>query len=176
MDATPCGHCRQFINELNDVEQLKIVIDRPPEGAIKSYDIADLLPDAFGPADLGVEDRLMNSKTCELHLDETDELVQKALDAACQSYAPVTRSRAGVALRLKSGRCVTGRYGENSAFNPGISAMETAIVNWRLALLDSPEDSITEAVMVEQAGSSSQRYLVEAFLADYGIKPGYFAV
>lgn len=176
VDEAPCGHCRQFINELNEVERLEIVIDRTPKGPVKSYGISGLLPDAFGPAALGLEDRLMNSKASELQLDEADELVQKALTAACHSYAPVSQSRAGVALKLKSGRCVTGRYGENTAFNPGISAMETAIVNWRLALLDNPEDTITEAAMVEQAGSSSQRYLAEAFLADYGIKLGYFAV
>ena len=176
VDEAPCGHCRQFINELNEVEHLEIVIDRTPKGSVKSYGIADLLPDAFGPADLELEDRLMNSKVSDLQLDETDELVQKALTAACHSYAPVSQSRAGIALKLKSGRCVTGRYGENAAFNPGISAMETAIVNWRLALLDNPEDTIAEAVMVEQDGCSSQRYLAEAFLADYGIKLGYFAV
>ena len=176
VDEAPCGHCRQFLNELNDVDQMEIIIDRTPKGPVKSYGIADLLPDAFGPADLKLEDRLMNSKAVDLQVEHTDELALKAQEAACLSYAPITQSRAGVALKLKSGRIVSGRYGENAAFNPGISAMEAAIVNWRLALLRDSGDSIVEAVMVEQAGSSSQRYLAEAFLAGYGIKLGYFTV
>lgn len=178
VDEAPCGHCRQFLNELNQVENMAIVIDRTPKGFVKSYKMADLLPDAFGPVDLGIKERLMNQTYFPLQLDNADDLAQAALDAASRSYAPISQSRAGIALRLGNGHIITGQYGENAAFNPGISAMEAAAVNWRLSRLgkpdDAPETTIIEAVMVEQQGVSSQRYLAEAFLSDLGIKLGYF--
>lgn len=180
VDEAPCGHCRQFLNELNQVEDMMIVIDRTPKGSVKSYNMADLLPDAFGPVDLGIKERLMSQTAFPLNLDSGDDLVKAALEAASKSYAPISQSRAGVALRLSNGNIVTGRYGENAAFNPGISAMESAAVNWRLARLGKldgeAEVDILEAAMVEQQGASSQKYLVEAFLAGYGVKPCYFKV
>ena len=45
----------------------------------------------------------------------------------------------------------------NAAFNPGITAMESAIVNWRLRLLQNPDESIVDAVLVEQEGGASQK-------------------
>ncbi|MCW7555280.1 cytidine deaminase [Endozoicomonas gorgoniicola] len=181
VNEAPCGHCRQFLKELNKVDDMQIIIDRTSRGEVVTCKIGDLLPDAFGPDDLGIKEYLM-SDVCyslsfsEKPLAETNELAQAALEAARRSHAPVSNSRAGVALQLSSGRVVTGRYGENAAFNPGISAMEAAVVNWRMALLAQPEDRIVAAVMVEQQGTSSQRYLAEAFLADYGVKLQYFRV
>lgn len=181
VNEAPCGHCRQFLKELNRIDEMQIIIDRSPRGEIVNYRIADLLPGAFGPDELGVKEYLM-SDVCyplmqaEVSLAENSELAQAALEAARRSHAPISNSRAGVALQLSSGRVVTGRYGENAAFNPGISAMEAAVVNWRMALLAQPEDRVVAAVMVEQQGISSQRYLAEAFLADYGVNLEYFKV
>ncbi|AMO54372.1 cytidine deaminase [Endozoicomonas montiporae] len=176
VNEAPCGHCRQFLKELNRVDEMEIIIDRTPKGEVINCHIADLLPDAFGPDDLGISDYLMSDVCYPLVLNDTGELAQAALDAAKRSHAPVSQSRAGVALQLSGGRVVTGRYGENAAFNPGISAMEAAIVNWRMSLLSEPEDQVIAAVMVEQQGTSSQRYLAEAFLAGYGIGLEYFRV
>ena len=186
VNEAPCGHCRQFLKELNKVDDMQIIIDRTSRGEVVTCKVGDLLPDAFGPDDLGIKEYLM-SDVCyplsfseqsfsEKPLAETSELAQAALEAARRSHAPVSNSRAGVALQLSSGRVVTGRYGENAAFNPGISAMEAAVVNWRMALLAQPEDRVVAAVMVEQQGTSSQRYLAEAFLADYGVRLEYFKV
>ncbi|UYM18288.1 cytidine deaminase [Endozoicomonas euniceicola] len=191
VNEAPCGHCRQFLKELNRVDDLQIIIDRTSRGEVVTRKIGDLLPDAFGPGDLGIKEYLMSDACYPLSLSErsfseksfsekplaeTSELAQAALEAARRSHAPVSNSRAGVALQLSSGRVVTGRYGENAAFNPGISAMEAAVVNWRMALLAQPEDHIVAAVMVEQQGTSSQRYLAEVFLADYGVRLEYFKV
>ena len=176
VDEAPCGHCRQFLKELNRIDEMEIIIDRTPKGEVVKCHIADLLPSAFGPDDLGVNDYLMSDVCYPLVLEGTSELAEAALDAAKRSHAPVSQSRAGMALQLSSGRVVTGRYGENAAFNPGISAMEAAIVNWRMAMLAEPEDRVVAAVMVEQWGTSSQRYLAEAFLAGYEVGLEYFRV
>ena len=176
VNEAPCGHCRQFLKELNAADKMQIVIHRSSQDDIIHCSIDDLLPEAFGPADLGIDDYLMSEVNYPLALEDSSELAQAALEAAKKSHAPVSQSRAGVALQLSSGRIVSGRYGENAAFNPGISAMESALVNWRMAQLGSPDDSIVAATMVEQKGKSSQRYLADAFLADYGINLEYFVV
>ncbi|MGI9282984.1 MAG: cytidine deaminase [Endozoicomonas sp.] len=177
VNEAPCGHCRQFLNELCRVDQLEVIVYSNARGAAQHYSIGDLLPDRFGPADLGMEDgALMCDLNYPLELPaemEGDELAEVALFAASKSYAPVCQSRAGIALRLKSGRIVTGRYGANAAFNPGITAMESAAVNWRLALLHNPEDTIEEAVMVEQPTKSSQKELATSFLNKYDISLRY---
>jgi cytidine deaminase len=45
----PCGHCRQFMNELKNVQDITILL---PDG-IKTT-LNDLLPKAFGPLDLDI--------------------------------------------------------------------------------------------------------------------------
>lgn len=54
VSAPPCGHCRQFCNELAGAEALEFVFEEAGgrgRGASAST-LADLLPRAFGPADL----------------------------------------------------------------------------------------------------------------------------
>ena len=179
VNEPPCGHCRQFLNELAGVNQLEVLIHNSAKGIVRSYTMNDLLPHSFGPADLGLDGALMSDLSYPLTLPkelEGDELAEVALFAASKSYAPVCQSRAGIAMRLKSGRIVTGRYGANAAFNPGVTAMESALVNWRLALLDNPEDTIEDVVMVEQPIKSSQKDLAISFLKGYGINLSYIKV
>lgn len=48
----PCGHCRQWLREHSDPENLKIHI-AGPEGVRRSFTLAELLPHSFGPENLG---------------------------------------------------------------------------------------------------------------------------
>lgn len=179
VNEAPCGHCRQFLNELNGAEQLQVIVDRQPPKGARTYKMTELLPDAFGPADLGLKERLMHGERHKLMLSKEalgDPLAQAALEAASNSYAPVCKCYAGVALKLSSGHIVTGRYGANAAFNPGITAMESAIVNWRLKLLQDPHEQVVDAVLVEQLGVSSQKDVTASFLAGYGIELRYYKV
>ncbi|MEG3146249.1 cytidine deaminase [Sphingomonas sp. RT2P30] len=52
----PCGRCRQVINEAAQIGQRDIIVwCAGAEGdAVERYLLSDLLPHAFGPADLGV--------------------------------------------------------------------------------------------------------------------------
>ncbi|MFZ2997770.1 cytidine deaminase [Sphingobium sp.] len=54
--VTPCGRCRQVMNEAEQMAGRPIAIYcATPSGSIVSeHRIADLLPHAFGPADLGM--------------------------------------------------------------------------------------------------------------------------
>ncbi|MGB3330751.1 MAG: cytidine deaminase [Thermomicrobiales bacterium] len=49
--ATPCGACRQVLNEFKPADGVLTVILDGPDGPIVT-DLARLLPDAFGPRDL----------------------------------------------------------------------------------------------------------------------------
>jgi cytidine deaminase len=166
--AAPCGHCRQFLNELDGAASLRIVIaERPPTT------LGELLPAAFGPADLGVADRLMTSEKHALSLDarDADPLALEALAAADASYAPYTGAFAGVALRMSDGTTVSGRYAECAAYNPSLPALQAALV--ALALRAATRSRIAEAVMVEAEGPASQRSAAEAVLATIGVRVRY---
>ena len=52
----PCGRCRQVINEAAQMSgcDLPVLCGAAEGEALKRYRLSELLPDAFGPADLGV--------------------------------------------------------------------------------------------------------------------------
>lgn len=52
----PCGRCRQVLNEAAQMSgrDLPIHCAGATGDAVASYRLSDLLPDAFGPADLGI--------------------------------------------------------------------------------------------------------------------------
>lgn len=58
---------------------------------------------------------------------EDKKLLNEAMDAATNAYAPYSGFRVGAALRLESGKTVKGANVENAAFPSGICAERTAI-------------------------------------------------
>ncbi len=54
--VTPCGRCRQIMNEAEQMagRTLAIYCATPSGSRITEHRVADLLPHAFGPADLGI--------------------------------------------------------------------------------------------------------------------------
>jgi len=139
--AAPCGYCRQFLNEL--ATDLTILIND------EEHTLAELLPRSFGPRDLGITAALMAPADHGLAVDDADELALAALRAANRSYAPYSRSYAGVALRVRGGRVFSGPYAENAAFNPSMSPLEVALSAMSLEGADFAE--IEEAVLVQAA-------------------------
>jgi cytidine deaminase len=158
--GAPCGHCRQFINEMSpDGEILILMPDKAPAK------LSVLLPSAFGPAALGMKNGAFPVPSTNLApggYSAGPETVA-ALDAARRSYAPYSKSPSGVALRTASGRIYRGSYIENVAFNPSLSPLETALA----ALIAGGEDysSISRAALVEAQGAKiSQRSVTEIVL------------
>lgn len=163
VNEAPCGHCRQFIKELREAETLDIRI-----GALgkpqKQYTIDSLLPAAFGPGDLGQNDRLLDTITHELPLDTDDRLTQAALGAANMSYAPYSGCMNGLALQMSDGTIITGRYAENAAFNPSLTAIDAAKILLRLHRLAYPDSQIVDAVMIEKQCDIQHQTLADAFI------------
>src|SRR5215471_5115382 len=119
--GAPCGHCRQFMEEISPAGEILILIpNRPPTR------LASILPDAFGPSALGASHGALpiEKKNLVLTSGASDPFIGAALDAACRSYAPYSKSPAGVAIRTISGRIFQGCYIENVAFNPSLSPLQ----------------------------------------------------
>lgn len=142
--ASPCGHCRQFMNELHCAEQLSVNLE---ESGTKR--LTELLPDAFGPLDLGITDSLLKAPKQELSLKNNDELAQAALTAANSSYAPYSHCYAGIAIETSDNHIVAGRYVENAAFNPSLPPMQSALIN--LNLHGYKTSDIARVMLVEKA-------------------------
>lgn len=53
--CAPCGVCRQVMREFCDPNSFRIIMGRA-EGEPKSYLLRELLPESFGPQDLGKPD------------------------------------------------------------------------------------------------------------------------
>ncbi|OED49155.1 hypothetical protein ACH42_02055 [Endozoicomonas sp. (ex Bugula neritina AB1)] len=177
VNEAPCGHCRQFMNELNQVESMEFVVNQLENDEQKVYQISDLLPDAFGPADLEQEERLLSASIEPLDNPEPeDALVTAATQAASQSYAPYSGCRSGIALLLETGDMVTGQYAENVAFNPGMTAIEAALCNMRLNNLGKPDSKVTDAVLVEASSVTSHQTTTASILADIGAELRYYTV
>lgn len=150
VSAAPCGYCRQFLYELEAAEGLAVIIDDD------AFRLGDLLPGAFGPANLQQAARLMIPDDHGLRIDPSpgDPLVAAALAAASASYAPYTGGFAGIAIQTASGAVYTGRYAESAAYNSSMSPLESALTMRVLA--GSAEDPLTRAVLVERRSRAGQ--------------------
>jgi len=139
----PCGHCRQFLNELEGGSTLPVIL-----GDDLETELSSLLPLAFGPADLGVDGGMLAHG--ETRLTEVSgaggPLVEAALQAAERSYAPYTSAYSGMALQLRDGSIVTGSYLENAAHNPSLIPVLAAID--RLRFRSESYSEISAAVLV----------------------------
>jgi len=160
ISAAPCGYCRQFLYEITTASTLEVLLlGQPP------VLLTDLIPQAFGPSDLGVTAALMSPENHSLTLTPppTDPVVQAALAAANASYAPYTHGYAGVAISTASGATYTGRYAENAAFNPSMSPLESALTMWSFG--GNTSDAIKKAVLVEAPSLADQADVTAEVLA-----------
>lgn len=152
VNAAPCGHCRQFLNELPASGELRVLIADAPGSTL-----AELLPMSFGPADLGCTTPLFS------HFDhglshpaaKSDPVVAAAMAAANKCYTPYTASPAGVTLQGQHGH-FSGGYIENAAYNPSLPPLQAALVALRTSGI-TDFTSIERAVLVECADSGVQQ-------------------
>lgn len=158
VNYTPCGHCRQFMNELNSATELKIHL---PEQA--THDLAYYLPNSFGPKDLGIDKVLFDHQQHHLSSPDSDALTQAATAAANMSHAPYSESYSGVAIETIDGKVFIGSYAENAAFNPSLPPMQVALNSLKLSGYEY--QNIKRAVLIEYAVNVSQRAIAQAALS-----------
>ncbi|GLS84728.1 cytidine deaminase [Paraferrimonas haliotis] len=141
INATPCGHCRQFMNELVDADKLGIAI---PSGELT---LAQLLPHGFKPGDLGVAQPFLSHTHQSLDYLSNDPLLGLAVQYANRSYSPYTNTHSAIAVSCAELGNFAGSYVENAAFNP--SLMPAQAVLSELALNGISPANIVRAVLVE---------------------------
>ncbi len=147
---TPSGLCRQFLNELPGAGNIRILT--PSRRPVR---LRTLLPNFFGPEDLGQAGGLLGSGQWKLELPgKPDALAIAALEAARKSYAPYSQSPSGIAIEAH-GKHYCGGTAENAAFNPSMSPMQGAVVN---LVADHVEyKDIARAVLVEKEGAPASQ-------------------
>lgn len=122
VNYSPCGHCRQFMNELTTANTLTVQLPQRDEMSLQEY-----LPESFGPADLSINARLMDGHKQTYQINEDDPLLLKAVEALNYSHAPYSGNFSGVALALDDGSVYLGSYAENAAFNPSLPPLQVAL-------------------------------------------------
>lgn len=159
LPAEPCGHCRQFMNEIGDENDIELLIPGSPP-----INLSALLPKPFGPKNLGIEGGLL-TRAPEFRSSHGEPLVAKAIEAAYDSYAPHTKSPSGVALQTKDGKIYQGCYLENAAFNPSLPPLQYALV---ALLVDRGQyEDIEQVVLVEHADrKTSQKTITQDLLSN----------
>ncbi|MCE3056512.1 cytidine deaminase [Aggregatibacter actinomycetemcomitans] len=170
VNYTPCGHCRQFMNELNSAETLQIHLPHSQNNLLHQY-----LPDAFGPKDLNIQLSLLDQHDNQLSLNNDNPLVLQALAMANQAHAPYSNSFHGIAIQTRNQQIYHGSYAENAAFNPSLPAMQVALNH--LILSGEEVENIVRVVMVEKSNTLHYKAMAEELLGTLSdVKLDYFAV
>ncbi|KAG2323531.1 hypothetical protein Bca52824_016744 [Brassica carinata] len=163
VSAAPCGHCRQFLQEIRDAPEIKLVItdtnatadpDADSDGFLR---LGSILPHRFGPEDLLDKDFPLildhhdnNLAISDLCNGNTVELKRTALAAANRSYAPYSLCPSGVALVDCEGKVYRGWYMESAAYNPSLGPVQAALVDYIANGGGGGYEKIVGAVLVEK--------------------------
>ncbi|KAH1105475.1 hypothetical protein J1N35_009243 [Gossypium stocksii] len=169
VSAAPCGHCRQFFQELRGAPDVKMLItssDDEKENKISNTcndkdqeftPLSHFLPHRFGPDDLLGKDAPLlleprrNGLSFTSDGGEKGELKYAALDAANMSYAPYSGCPSGVALIDVEGKIYKGSYMESAAYNPSLPPVQAAIVAYVASGGGGGYERIVRAVLVEKS-------------------------
>lgn len=146
VSAAPCGHCRQFLQELRNTSDINICITSINSNERKYHPLSHLLPDRFGPNDLLDKDvplllethqNGMSFNLCNGQIPETENpkerLKYAALEAANKSHAPYSKCPSGVAIMDCEGNIYKGSYMESAAYNPSLGPVQAALVAYLAA-------------------------------------------
>jgi cytidine deaminase len=175
VSAPPCGSCRQFLQEtVGDRHQDLEILVPVAHGGYRRRRLGSLIPEAFGPNEMRVGGGLferapLGKRGASVPATApvaADPLVRAALTAAARAYAPYTDNLAGCALRLAGGRVITGGSLESAAFNPGLTAVQTALAQALLCGGRLPDD-IVGAALAERPTAAAQNTDAEDLFATW---------
>lgn len=164
VSSAPCGHCRQFFQEIRNAPDINLLITSSQTKPNKFKPLSSFLPHHFGPDDLLSEDlpRLLEPQHNGLSLtnletpscngvDGAEALKNSALEAANKSHAPYTKCPSGIALVDSQGKIYKGFYIESAAHNPSFGPVQAALVAYVSGGDGGGYEKIVGAVLVEKA-------------------------
>ncbi|KAK0571479.1 hypothetical protein LWI29_016832 [Acer saccharum] len=188
VSAAPCGHCRQFLQEIRNATHIKLAITETNCDCEPKYQyLSHFLPDRFGPDDLLDKDVPLLLETHQNGLKFNDyhqniicngngngqiseKLKLAALDAANKSHAPYSKCPSGVALMDCEGKFYQGSYMESAAYNPSLGPVQAALVAY-VAGGGGGYERIVAAVLVEMEGVVvRQQHTVKSLLEEISPK------
>ncbi|KAF2304741.1 hypothetical protein GH714_037785 [Hevea brasiliensis] len=180
VSAAPCGHCRQFFQEIRNAPDIQILITDDSKnsncggvadnyGDTKKFEsLSHFLPHRFGPDDLLDKDVPLALEPHHNHLSflsdsnsyirngitspVCDDLKYAALEAANKSHAPYSNCPSGVALMDCAGKVHRGSYMESAAYNPSLGPVQAALVAYVVGGGGDDYEKIVAAVLVEKKG------------------------
>lgn len=183
VSSFPCGHCRQFLQELRSASDIQIFVTS--SSSLSFIPLSTLLPHPFGPTDLLHRDALLllEQKDNNIIIQEEEERdgtvickkservqyeteVKKAAErAARRAHAPYSGCPTGFAMGDEKGRIFSGSYAESAAYNPSLGPIQAAMIGF-VGGGGGEYGSIVTAALVETKGSlvsqeSTARILLE---------------
>jgi cytidine deaminase len=121
----PCGHCRQFLLELNQPD-LRITIANAHQ--YLETTLAELLPHPF-TLSASRHNILTSSVMMFKHASSNYSDVEKfAIKAASKSYVPYTQSWSGLAFQYEDNHLISAGLLESAAYNPSLPAMQSVLI------------------------------------------------
>ncbi|EFH45682.1 hypothetical protein ARALYDRAFT_491799 [Arabidopsis lyrata subsp. lyrata] len=152
--GTPCGHCRQFLMEMSNALDIKIM-SKPKHEAGSFSSLRHLLPNVLPKGSPFLLEKRDNCLTLsgpagEICSSDCSHLMCKALAAANNSFSPYTESPSGVALLDNDGKWYYGWYIESVASNPSFGPVQAALVDFVTRSRGKRFNKIVRAVLVEK--------------------------
>ncbi|KAM3331680.1 hypothetical protein ACQJBY_027553 [Aegilops geniculata] len=177
----PCGHCRQFLQEIRGAAGIRILVtsDAADGCAAEWRSLASLLPRPFGPHDLLPKDAPLVLEPHDNRLGDPVEaaangfaagdlegrLKDAAEAAARAAHAPYSGCPSGFAVADGEGKVYAGGCLESAAYNPTLGPVQTAIIAMIAAGGGSAGDVVAAALVEKDGAVAAQEATARVFLA-----------
>ncbi|OEL38083.1 Cytidine deaminase 1 [Dichanthelium oligosanthes] len=179
----PCGHCRQFLQEIRGASGIQILVttDADEDCAPEWRTVASLLLRPFGPHDLLPEnvplvleahdnplgDPVVATVANGFAAGDLEARLREAAEAAARAaHAPYSECPSGFAVADGDGRIYAGGCLESAAYNPTLGPVQAAIIAM-VAAEGCPAGDVVAAALVEKeraavAQEATARIFLEA--------------
>ncbi|KAG7617800.1 Cytidine deaminase 2 [Arabidopsis thaliana] len=156
--GTPCGNCLQFLMEMSNALDMKI-LSKPKHEAGSFSSLRLLLPNVLPKGSPFLLEKRYNCLTLsgsagEICSLDCSHLKRRALAAANNSFSTYTESPSGVALLDNDGNWYRGWYIESVASNPSLGPVQAALVDFVARSRGKMFNKIVQAVLVEKNNAS----------------------
>lgn len=183
----PCGHCRQFLQEIRGAAGIQILVTSDADEGSATPEwrtVASLLLRPFGPHDLLDENVPLVLEAHDNALGDPvtavangfppgdlDARLREAAEAAARAaHAPYSQCPSGFAVADGDGRIYAGGCLESAAYNPTLGPVQAAIIAM-VAAGGGPAGDVVAAALVEKeqaavAQEATARIFLDAVAPD----------
>ncbi|CAO2183083.1 unnamed protein product [Urochloa humidicola] len=176
----PCGHCRQFLQEIRGAAGIQILVtsDADEGRAPEWRTVASLLLRPFGPHDLLPENVPLVLEAHDNPLGDPvpaaangfaagdlEARLREAAEAAARAaHAPYSECPSGFAVADGDGRIYAGGCLESAAYNPTLGPVQTAIIAMVAAGGGHAGNVVAAALVEKERAAVAQESTARIFL------------